>query len=110
MLLACGTSALLGVEIWLSIELPAPLQTVRVVMDDGAIILLRQHGNPAGPRLALSHGNGLAIDGYYPFWSLLHDRYELILFDFRNHGSNPPHTFEHHNWRQFVRDLERIFT
>jgi len=79
-------------------------------MSDGAIIRLRRHGNPAGPRLALSHGNGLAIDGYYPFWSLLRDHYDLILFDFRNHGQNPRHTFENHNWNQFVRDLEQIYS
>ena len=78
-------------------------------MDDGAIIRLRQHGTPGRPRLALSHGNGLAIDGYYPFWSLLGDRYELILFDFRNHGQNPLHRFEGHNWPRFVSDLERVF-
>src|SRR5579864_2256974 len=78
-------------------------------MEDGAIIRIRQHGNPGGPRLALSHGNGLAIDGYLPFWGLLRERYELILFDFRNHGQNPLHHLEHHNWRQFISDLERVF-
>jgi pimeloyl-ACP methyl ester carboxylesterase len=78
-------------------------------MDDGAVIHLRRHGNPAGPRLALSHGNGLAIDGYYSFWSLLRERYDLILFDFRNHGQNPLHRFENHNWPRFVTDLEHIF-
>jgi pimeloyl-ACP methyl ester carboxylesterase len=78
-------------------------------MEDGAVIHLRRHGNPAGPRLALSHGNGLAINGYFPFWNLLRTRYDLILFDFRNHGENPLSGFEHHNWRQFVDDLERIW-
>jgi pimeloyl-ACP methyl ester carboxylesterase len=93
----------------LAIEVPLPLRTVEWTMDDGAIIRIRQHGNPAAPRLALSHGNGLAIDGYLPFWGRLGKRYELILFDFRNHGQNPLHTFAHHNWHQFVLDLERIF-
>ncbi len=93
----------------LSIEVPAPLRTIELAMDDGAVIRIRQHGNPAGPRLALSHGNGLAIDGYLPFWGRLRERYELILFDFRNHGQNPLHNFEHHNWPQFIRDLHRIF-
>jgi len=78
-------------------------------MEDGAIIRLRQHGTPGRPRLALSHGNGLAIDGYYPFWSLLANRYELILFDFRNHGQNPLHYFVNHNWPRFVADLECVF-
>src|SRR5205807_6398925 len=57
---------------------------IEIAMEDGAIIRIRQHGNLAGPRLALSHGNGLAIDGYLPFWDNLRDRYELILFDFRS--------------------------
>lgn len=78
-------------------------------MDDGAMIRIRRHGNPAGPRLALSHGNGLAIDGYFPFWNLLRARYDLILFDFRNHGQNPVHGLSHHNWHQFIGDLEHIF-
>ena len=93
----------------MAIALPAPHKTVDLELDDGAIIRLRRHGNPAGPRLALSHGNGLAIDGYYPFWNLLRDRYDLILFDFRNHGQNPPHQFDQHNWPRFVLDLEQIF-
>jgi pimeloyl-ACP methyl ester carboxylesterase len=78
-------------------------------MDDGAVIRIRQHGNPGGPRLALSHGNGLAIDGYLPFWGPLRARYELILFDFRNHGRNPTQRLDHHNWPTFVGDLEHIF-
>lgn len=78
-------------------------------MSDGAIIRIRQHGNPERPRLALSHGNGLAIDGYLPFWGPLLERYELVLFDFRNHGRNPVHRLDHHNWPTFVNDLEHIF-
>ncbi len=89
--------------------IPTPIRTIDLQLDDGAVIRLRQHGNPAGPRLALSHGNGLAIDGYYSFWKLLSERYELILFDFRNHGQNPLHTFEHHNWPRFALDLEQIY-
>ena len=58
-------------------------------MADGALIMLRRHGNAAGPRLVLSHGNGLAADLYYPFWSLFTDRYDIILYDFRSHGWSP---------------------
>ena len=50
-------------------------------MEDGALIFVRQHGNPRAP-VVLSHGNGLAIDGYLPFWGPLCERYDLILFDF----------------------------
>ncbi len=98
-----------GKERELTGEVPAPLRTIDAVMDDGAIIRVRQHGNPRGPRLALSHGNGLAIDGYLPFWGPLRERYELIVFDFRNHGRNPTHRLDHHNWPRFIGDLEHIF-
>ena len=72
-------------------------------MDDGALIFVRQHGHPAGPRLVLSHGNGLAIDGYLPFWGLLCERYEVILFDFRNHGRNPCNPAWAHDWPTLVK-------
>ena len=80
---------------------------VVATMSDGAQILLRRLGNPQGPRLVLSHGNGLAIDGYMPFWDLLQD-YELVLFDFRNHGCNPRHGAANHCWEQFAIDLEYV--
>ena len=52
-------------------EVPEPTAVHDVRVDDETVITLRRHGNPEGPRLVLSHGNGLAIDLYYPFWSLL---------------------------------------
>ena len=58
-------------------------------MADGASITLRRHGNPTGPRIMFSHGNGLATDLYYPMWRLLMDRFDLVLWDLRNHGWNP---------------------
>lgn len=90
-------------------KFPEPLRTVEAVMHDGAVIYIRQHGNPRGPRLALSHGNGLATDGYLPFWGPLRDRYELIVFDFRNHGRNPTHSLEDHVWPNFIRDSQTLF-
>lgn len=39
-------------------------------------------------RLVMSHGNGLARDLWYPFWSLLSDEFDLIIYDLRNHGWN----------------------
>jgi pimeloyl-ACP methyl ester carboxylesterase len=91
------------------LDVPEPLRIIEAVMHDGAIIRIRQHGNPRGPRLALSHGNGLAIDGYLPFWEPLRERYELILFDFRNHGQNPTHGLEQHEWPNFIRDSQTVF-
>ncbi len=90
------------------VQLPKPTAVLDVVMDDGAIIRVRRHGNRRGPRLVLSHGNGLAIDAYYPFWNLLRDRYDLILFDIRNHGENPPRGNSGHDLPHFVSDLENI--
>ena len=77
-------------------------------MDDDTVIVLRRHGNPAGPRLVLSHGNGLAIDLYYPFWSLLADDFDLIVYDLRNHGWNPVGRPESHNVARFVSDHDRV--
>lgn len=88
--------------------LPAPHKIFDLAMRDGANIRVRQHGNPAGPRIALCHGNGLASDAYYPFWRLLEARYELIVFDVRNHGHNPAHGADGHNWANFTNDLREI--
>ncbi len=88
--------------------LPAPHQAFDLSMRDGAVIRVRQHGNPAGPRIALCHGNGLASDAYYPFWRLLEAQYELILFDVRNHGRNPAHGADGHNWANFAGDQREI--
>ena len=65
------------------LEVPRPTSTVRVQTDKNTSIILRRHGNPDGPRLVLSHGNGLAIDLYYPFWGLLTDEFDLIIHDLR---------------------------
>ncbi len=73
-------------------------------MEDGAVIVLRRHGNPDGPRLVISHGNGLSADLYYPFWSLLTDRFDLVIHDLRSHGWNPVSSLSRHNPPQFIRD------
>jgi pimeloyl-ACP methyl ester carboxylesterase len=88
--------------------IPAPRAAFDAVMSDGAVIRIRQHGNPRGPRIILSHGNGLAIDGYFVFWGGLCERYEVILFDVRNHGQNPLHDPATHDWPRLVEDLEEI--
>lgn len=78
-------------------------------MADGAIIRLRRHGNPSGPRLVLAHGNGFAIDAYAPFWGLLTDNYDVVVYDQRNHGQNPRHDdVSHHDLSYFVSDMEEI--
>ncbi len=89
-------------------EVPQPLSTLDVPVDSDAVITLRRHGNPEGQRLVLSHGNGLAIDLYYPFWSLLTEEFDLIIYDLRSHGWNTVGTLENHNLPTLVRDHDRI--
>ena len=89
-------------------ELPEPLSTVEVAIQGDAVITLRRHGNPDGPRLVLSHGNGLAIDLYYPFWSLLLDDFDLVVYDLRHHGWNTTGTLSEHTLPTFVQDFDRI--
>ena len=84
--------------------LPEPSATLDLAMDDGAPIRVVRHGNPAGPRVVLSHGNGFASDSYFPFWGLMLERFDLTLFDFRNCGRNPFHAAESHHYLRFARD------
>ena len=89
-------------------EVPEPLATGEVRTADGSLIVLRRHGNPDGPRLVLSHGNGLAIDLYYPFWSQLEERFDLVVHDFRSHGWNPRAPLGSHHFPTFVWDNEHV--
>ncbi|HEX6654612.1 MAG TPA: hypothetical protein VF153_00205, partial [Candidatus Limnocylindria bacterium] len=43
-------------------------------------------GPASGPTVILAHGYGGNKSTMLPFAELLHDRYNLVLFDFRNHG------------------------
>jgi pimeloyl-ACP methyl ester carboxylesterase len=87
---------------------PPPIETAEITMSDGAPIRLRRYG--AGPvRLMLSHGNGLAIAAYLPFWEPLADDFELVAFDIRNHGENPPHDPRAHTWPRITRDIAETF-
>ena len=90
--------------------IPRPLETFDLVMGDGAVITIRRHGRPDGTRLYLSNGNGFAVDGYYPFWGPLAERFDVIAFDARNHGMNPRAASgqDGHTYAQMTLDLERI--
>jgi pimeloyl-ACP methyl ester carboxylesterase len=79
-------------------------------MGDGAIIRVRRYARVEAVRLFLSNGNGFAIDGYYPFWGPLLDRFEIIVFDFRNHGRNPLAASgrDGHTYAQMALDLEGV--
>ena len=89
-------------------EVPEPRSVCDVRHDDGSVTKLRRHGNPGGPRLLLSHGSGLALDLYYPFWSLLQDDFDLFLYDIRNHGWNAVGSASGHNVPNLVLDQERV--
>ena len=89
-------------------ELPTAGEVLEVAMPDGALVYVRRHGNPSGPRILLSHGCGLAVDAYYPFWSMLLARFDLFAYDLRSHGWNPPGPHRSQNIPTFVQDCEHI--
>ena len=89
-------------------EIPAPSMTFEVPLEDGARIRMRRHGNPDGVRLLVTHGNGFAADAYYPYWQHLLSKFDVLVFDFRNHGQNVPVEPSNHNYAQLSRDLERV--
>ncbi len=89
-------------------ELPIPSMIFDVVLDDGAKIRVRRHGRADGVRLLFSHGNGFAADAYFPYWQFLLADFDLVIFDFRNHGQNVPTVPAHHTYEQLTRDLERV--
>ena len=89
-------------------EIPEPLSRCDVRLEDDTVTTLRRYGNPEGRRLIISHGNGLAIDLYYPFWSLLVDDFDVIVYDIRNHGRNSLTPIDRHNVPTFISDLYRI--
>ncbi|HEY7244631.1 MAG TPA: alpha/beta hydrolase [Xanthobacteraceae bacterium] len=78
-------------------------RVVDVGLQDGAVVRLRVYGR--GPRLVVSHGNGLAIEAYRPFWSLFVDRHEVVVFDFRHHGLSTPYQGPMQNWPRFIADF-----
>ena len=90
------------------IQIPDPVSRLAVDMTDGARIVLRQYGNLSAPRMILSHGNGCAIDGYFPYWERLLADFEVVLFDFRNCGVNPVHGGDH-GYARFLLDMTEIY-
>ena len=89
-------------------EVPQPLSTLDVRLDADTVTTVRRHGNPSGPRIVLSHGSGLAADLYYPFWSLLADDFDLLVYDLRNHGWNSVGAQTDHNVPTMIRDHDII--
>ena len=92
-------------DIW---KVPEPRLTFNVQLDDGSVTVVRRHGNPSGPRVVLSHGTGLAIDLYVPFWSALLDDFDVFVHDIRNHGWNALGPLAKHRIPTFVRDHDLV--
>ncbi len=90
-------------------QLPEPLAILNLPMSDGAVIRVRRHGNAAGPRLMMSHGNGFAIDAYYPLWGRFLRDCDVIVYDQRNHGWNSRSDAENHTQAQMADDMETIW-
>ena len=88
--------------------IPGPVSTCEVRLDEHAVTTVRRHGNSAGPRLVLTHANGLAVDPYYPFWSLLADDFDLMVYDLRNHGWNSVGAQRDHNIPALISDHDLI--
>ncbi len=89
-------------------HIPEPVSTCDVRLDDHTVTTVRQHGNPSGPRLVLTHGSGLAADLYYPFWSLFADDFDLMVYDLRNHGWNSVGIQRDHNIPTLISDHDLI--
>ena len=87
---------------------PEPRERLDIKTPDGAVIRVRRHGNPDGPRVMVSHGNGFATNGYFPFWRHLMADYDLAIYDQRSHGENPRHDFERHQVDTFAGDLRQL--
>ena len=89
-------------------EVPEPDSVLDLQVGADTAIRVRRHGNPDGPRLVLSHGNGLAIDLYYPFWSLLTDEFDVVVHDLRNHGQNTVGPLEGHTLPTLAADHDLV--
>ena len=96
---------MVSASVW---TVPEPSCVLEVQVGEDAVIILRRHGNPDGTRLILCHGNGLAIDLYYPFWSELTAEFDVVVYDLRSHGWNPVGPLPGHTVPAFVDDHERV--
>ena len=79
-----------------------------VATRDGAELSLRVYGPVDAPRLVVSHGNGLASDGYRCFWEPLADEFQVVVLDLRGHGLSRGSDDALHTWNQLVDDLEAV--
>ena len=90
------------------LRLPEPSATTRALLSDGSVTVVRRHGNPDGPRVVFSHGCGFAADLYWPYWSLLIDDCDVVVYDLRSHGWNEPSDLRVHNMPTLADDNRRV--
>jgi pimeloyl-ACP methyl ester carboxylesterase len=90
-------------------RLPENLAEIAVESADGAVLLVRRHGNPRAPvRLLFSHGNGFAIDGYVHFWGRLLAEFDVVAFDMRTHGRNKCAEPANHDYAHMAQDIDAV--
>ena len=92
-------------EAW---TVPEPEAVHEVRGADGYLIAVRRYGNPDGPRLVMSHGNGFAIDAYWPFWSRFIQNFDVFVHDIRSHGRNPAGDLDAHTIPMIAEDFTCI--
>jgi pimeloyl-ACP methyl ester carboxylesterase len=83
-------------------------QTFSILLSDGAQVVGRRAGNPAGVRLLITHGNGFAIEGYRVFFEPLLPEFDVILLDMRNHGRSPVGRRSAHHYQRLALDIGEI--
>ncbi len=91
-----------------ALTLPAATARFEIAMEDGPKVRVRRYGNPNGTRLLVSHGNGFAVDAYVPFWQQFLASYDVVIFDFRNHGLSDRSPVKNHVYYQLARDLDHV--
>ena len=89
-------------------EIPQPRAVCTATSKDGAVLKVRRHGNPLGPRLLVSPGNGFGVGGYFHFWRRFLADFDVVAFDMRSHGQNPPADPAHHDYAHMVEDLDAV--
>lgn len=90
-------------------SVPMPHAEIAVESIDGAVLRVRRLGNAQAPlRLYVSHGNGFAIDGYVRFWRHFLAEFEVVAFDMRSHGHNPPAEPPHHDYAHMLADIGAV--
>ena len=80
-----------------------------LALSDGGRVAIRRWGEAKPERIVMSHGNGLAIDGFYEFAKVLMDDFEVVVFDMRSHGQSGPGEVMQNPWPRFVKDIPEIY-